>query len=602
MGHIANKIDAKDKKISEVLNGQRYRIDSFQREYRWQRKQIETLISDLAISFKKNYKDNHEVKDCNDYDSYYMGPIVLCDTNNELSIVDGQQRLTSFTLLFIYLLHMQEKISTEVLILRDLKPYLYVTKGGAITFVLNVKSRNKVLQHLLDNPESVYEDLNELEENAELDFDENKRSKKNDESIQNLIERYEDISLLFPEELKSTNVLPIFVEWLLEKVVLVEVKAYSLENAYTIFETMNDRGLTLNPTEILKAFLLHKIDNDEKSEDANEFWKEKIFDIKTKIGSDSELDFFRSWLRAKYAETRRETKQGSENEDFELIGTQFHSWVKNNPDKVYLNSSDDYYFFIKSDFDFFSNLYMMVHSFKHHCVDDFEIIYISNFYPIADSLFFPLVISPISKADSEDDINNKIRLVGKFVDIYTMKRVLIGRSITQSTIRNSFYELIKSIRNMNVDTLRNRLQPELDKLSKSSSLFTILHRMDNWGFYHYLFARLIYNKNPENDFVTLLRSRKQNSYILYKIFENDDKPINITESAWEFAINSVAGHCLVRRYDLDSINSKRGIERLKYLIKQGYLENEIGDQEDFLDFLNKRDHMLRSEISVLLEF
>ena len=51
MAHIANKIDAKDKKLSEILSGQRYKIDVFQREYRWQRVHIEALISDLSLSF-----------------------------------------------------------------------------------------------------------------------------------------------------------------------------------------------------------------------------------------------------------------------------------------------------------------------------------------------------------------------------------------------------------------------------------------------------------------------------------------------------------------------------------------------------------------------
>lgn len=127
MGHIANKIDAKDKKLSEVLTGQRYKIDSFQREYRWKREHIEALISDLSISFLNNYQKNHTIEDYTDYDSYYMGPIVLCEARNGLSIVDGQQRLTSFTLLLIYLLHAQEKLELPENLTKDLKPYIYLT-------------------------------------------------------------------------------------------------------------------------------------------------------------------------------------------------------------------------------------------------------------------------------------------------------------------------------------------------------------------------------------------------------------------------------------------------------------------------------------------
>ena len=51
-----------------------------------------------------------------------------------------------------------------------------------------------------------------------------------------------------------------FVDWLIENVHLVEITAYSDEDAYTIFETMNDRGLSLTPTDMLKGYLLAKIE------------------------------------------------------------------------------------------------------------------------------------------------------------------------------------------------------------------------------------------------------------------------------------------------------------------------------------------------------
>ena len=72
-------IEAKDKNLAIVLTNNRYRIDSFQREYRWQRKQIEALISDLSICFEKSYKEGDSIENYADYHSYYMGPIVVCE-------------------------------------------------------------------------------------------------------------------------------------------------------------------------------------------------------------------------------------------------------------------------------------------------------------------------------------------------------------------------------------------------------------------------------------------------------------------------------------------------------------------------------------------
>ena len=312
--HIANKIEATDKSLEKVFLQERYKIDVFQREYRWGRKQIEALISDLSISFLGNYKDGDTIEKYDTYDSYYMGPIVLCKDGVSLSIVDGQQRLTSFTLLLIFLNHSQIKLKLPTDLQKDLKKYLYVTKGGKTSLVLDIDSREKIIKHLLNSPESLFEE------------------ETNDESVQNIIDRYEDITKLFPQEINNFDVLPLFIEWLLDKIVLVEVRAYSMENAYTIFETMNDRGLNLSPTEMLKGYLLSKIDDDEKSYELNEFWKERITELKTETGNEGDLEFFRAWLRAKYAESKRSSKQGSENEDFEIIGTQFHVWIKKNSD------------------------------------------------------------------------------------------------------------------------------------------------------------------------------------------------------------------------------------------------------------------------------
>jgi hypothetical protein len=100
-----------------------------------------------------------------------------------------------------------------------------------------------------------------------------------------------------------------------------------------------------------------------------------------------------------------------------LIGTQFHSWVKNNPSKTFLKQSDDYYFFIRSDFDFFSNLYIKIFELKTKEFEGFEDIYCSSFYPIADSLSYPLLISPISKIDDSKVIDEKIKITAKFIDI-----------------------------------------------------------------------------------------------------------------------------------------------------------------------------------------
>ena len=57
---VSNKIDADDKTLKEILDTQKYTIDYFQREFRWERKHIEQLITDLEASFFSNYSNEHE--------------------------------------------------------------------------------------------------------------------------------------------------------------------------------------------------------------------------------------------------------------------------------------------------------------------------------------------------------------------------------------------------------------------------------------------------------------------------------------------------------------------------------------------------------------
>lgn len=591
--NIANKIDAKDKKLGEILNGQRYKIDVFQREYRWGYIHIEALISDLTSNFFKSYRKGHNIEDYIGYDCYYMGPIVLCeDIKGDLSIIDGQQRLTSFTLLMIYLDHQQNQLEIEEDYRKEFSPYLYVKKGGKRSLVLNVEGREDVIKALIDDPRMANND-----ETLNL----------SNPSVQNILDRYNNIESLFPIEICNQEVLPLFIEWLLEKVVLVEVKAYSMESAYTIFETMNDRGLSLNSTEILKGYLLSKIvenhpENEGKAEDANLFWNERIQLMKSNTRSDlCDIDFFRAWLRGRYAETKRSTKIGAENEDFENIGKQYHTWVKNNLPKIHLRKTDDFYFFIRSEFDFYSNLYLKIFNYKNEQSLGRELMYINNFFPIADSLSYPLLMSSISKLDDSRKMEDKLKLTTRYIDCYSNIRMMQHKTITQSTIRNTIYDNVMATRNMVVSELAGYYQKELERLLGTPETYKSLQPMYNWSYGHYFFARILYYLNPHGDFADMLRSRKQTSYILCQLFEGDDW-LEVDEELVGTYSDCVGNHFLIRRKDykqyreLASVSAKIGYVMGNSLVPE---MNGMETTGDMLEFVKQRDLKLQEIASTI---
>src|SRR5690606_1253933 len=107
---LKNKIEATDTCINKLLKDQKFTIDYFQREYRWQEKHIKLLVEDLTTTFLKSYKEDDKRSEVANYQSYYLGPVVFSvnPENGKKSIIDGQQRITSITLMLIYLNHLQK--------------------------------------------------------------------------------------------------------------------------------------------------------------------------------------------------------------------------------------------------------------------------------------------------------------------------------------------------------------------------------------------------------------------------------------------------------------------------------------------------------------
>lgn len=179
------------------------------------------------------------------------------------------------------------------------------------------------------------------------------------ESVRNIAARYADLEEKFPESLKG-HALPYFMDWLKENVTLVEITAYSDDEAYTIFETMNDRGLSLSPTDMLKGYLLANINDPTEKAHANDIWKARLLELigVGKEGKEDEADFFKAWLRAKYADSIREGKKGATPKDFDIIGTAFHKWTRDNREHIGLRKSDDFRDFVMNRFRYFSNHYI----------------------------------------------------------------------------------------------------------------------------------------------------------------------------------------------------------------------------------------------------
>src|SRR5690242_10974978 len=103
------EILGKAKTVRELLDGVKYSIDYYQREYKWQAKNISELLEDLESKFFDSYKPTDERTQVEKYGHYFLGSLVLNQESGRKYIIDGQQRLTSLTLLLIYLHNLQRE-------------------------------------------------------------------------------------------------------------------------------------------------------------------------------------------------------------------------------------------------------------------------------------------------------------------------------------------------------------------------------------------------------------------------------------------------------------------------------------------------------------
>jgi uncharacterized protein with ParB-like and HNH nuclease domain len=468
MSKLSNKIEAHDRSITEVLDDKKYMVDYFQREYKWEERHIEQLVSDLTSSFLNEYKTEHKRKDIENYNSYYLGPFVVSVKDGQRSIIDGQQRLTSLTLLLIYLNNLQKELGLS----EKLESLIFSEKYGEMSFNIQVDERIICMEALFREGE--YEPKED-----------------DDESTLNMSARYSDIENAFPEEIKN-YVLPYFIDWLKYNVVLVEIIAYSDENAYTIFETMNDRGLNLTPTEMLKGFILSKFEDSKKRQKANELWKTSMQELHA-YDKDEDQRFIQAWFRAQYAETIRPGKAGSKNEDFEKIGTRFHSWFRDNLAKVGIEQedADGFQSFIDKDFKFFLSAYKYILTAERKLSDSLQHIYYIKRWGIANSLSYPLLLSSLKTTDSSEIVIEKMDLVARYIEAFVVRRSVNFRKFASSSIRYTMYILVKEIRRTEVHELKSILDRKMDEMEESwSGIQNFRLHGQNRVFVKFLLSRL----------------------------------------------------------------------------------------------------------------
>ncbi len=433
-GRVMEKVDSEVLSIKNLFTDRIYTLGYFQRGYSWKQEHIHDLIDDLMHEFH-----SHQVDNTQKISSYFLGSIIVNADGGTLSLIDGQQRLTSLSLIFIWLANECPNIKEEIASL------IFKQKEDTKICTLDVPDRTDILEDLYHS-----------------------RSMKNDKNLtvanQNIKKRFEDIkNIFFEKKLEKENALNFF-KWLKNHVSVVQITTKSKKDAYKIFESANDRGLKLTPLEMLKSYLLSQIDDESEQSRLDKLWVKRIDEL---ANMKEEEEAIKSWLRAVYAKS---------DNDFESIGGEFHRWLKDNVEakKINLKESKDFIRFIEEDFEFYTRWYIKLKNAAKNYSTKHEALFCNEKTPFTPQYY--VILSTLKRSDSESTIWKKVKLVTSFIDIYIAHHLWndLRAKLSQRQAKIPMNKLAINIRHKDLSDILEVLL--LEKIGDSTILFSISNR------------------------------------------------------------------------------------------------------------------------------
>ncbi len=248
-----------------------FSIPAYQRPYAWDHEHAKALLDDVLEAIE--YGDT-----ASGPSTYFLGSIVLIKQSGkpDAEVVDGQQRLTTLTILFAVLRDMsEEKVAW--------KRHSYICeegdsdKGTIDRFRLALRKRDaSYFETTIQNMGATHE----LTIRDDLG-DSQKRIVEN--------------ALFFLSELKKLGKKKraTLISFLLQHCYLVVIAVTNIEMAQKVFTVLNARGLDLTPTDILKATLLDKVSRDpDISNESETVYAEQWEDLEVALGRERFVDLF----------------------------------------------------------------------------------------------------------------------------------------------------------------------------------------------------------------------------------------------------------------------------------------------------------------------
>lgn len=577
--------------VENCLNNKTYHIDFYQREYVWGQETAKILLDDIFYVFNLSYCE-HKNSDLNattieKYNWYYLNVYITNKNDGRKYIVDGQQRLTTLTLIATKLYHLlDEKIERERNIKELLRPCIFRNDGFEYIYNLDHCKRRRVMDYLFkDNFIPI-----------DLSY--------HNKTEQNLVERYKDVSKYLDEKLlgsvRDSHKISSFVFYFLKRLVLVELEISETDTPM-VFEVINDRGEELKPFEILKGKIIGSLSKDD-ADDYCQQWDESMRFL------DKEEDmFFSDLLKAKFV-----YKNNSELE--KKLNQQYHRYIfENNEIAMQLgfqktNTKHIYNIknFISQDIVYYSRLYRKLLSANE--IDNPYLIYLKRINSLSGH--YQNIISACSIDDPQED--DKIALISKEYDRLWVLLKLNG-VYDSNEFQDITYQLNELLKNSTIDEYKRifdnllktvikekyRIDSDVSSLDYMFFVASTYVTLNNVRFIRYLFARVEQylceniKQQPQNSVEYIsTKTGDKTAYHVEHILSRNETNLNYFESEEEFdkQRNLLGGLLLLKdRANLSSKNEEYADKLKTYsasLVWGHTLCEEFyhNTNKDFLDF------------------
>ncbi len=270
------EIDSDKIKLNALFKSFWFNIPEYQRNYIWESDQINELLDDLEFAF--NNHPNNE---------YFLGSLVLHkkeDTEyNEYDVLDGQQRLTTIILVLAVI----RDITDNKKLSRTCEDYIYQEENQFEGIPAKIKISYNIREDVKNFLNKNVKEKGLIDKIANIE----KLTESKNASIKNLAKAI--ILIKNFKFFKNIRNLPEFCKFLFHKVVFIYVSTDDFEDAYRLFTILNNRGVPLRNSDIIKSINIGTIGDF----NAKQIYGKKWEAIGNTFKDDDEFDLFLNFIR-----------------------------------------------------------------------------------------------------------------------------------------------------------------------------------------------------------------------------------------------------------------------------------------------------------------